>query len=328
MSKDKKKILLLYRKKSRWVKDYANMLQNKFDIKNIQYKSFLTVPKIIFHIIKADVVLSWFAGRYATIAAVVAKIFKKKSIVIVGGYEVAYEPEVGYGARLFFWGKFFAKIAIRLSDCVISVSEHTKKEVLQFVKPRKIKTVCNAVDVEKFSRGDVKKEDIVVTVGDVSSATIKNKGLETFVLSAEHLPNVKFYLIGRLLDDSYKKLKILPNVTLIGYLQDAELISLLRKAKVYCQLSWHESFGLALAEAMACECVPVVTERAALPEVVGDTGFYVPYGDQKATAEAIKEALMSDKGKLAGERVKELFSIEKRKDELVNVIINLTKGGE
>jgi len=30
---------------------------------------------------------------------------------------------------------------------------------------------------------------------------------------------------------------------------------------------------MALAEAMCCECVPVVTKKGALPEVVGDTGL-------------------------------------------------------
>ncbi|MFC1938017.1 glycosyltransferase, partial [Chloroflexota bacterium] len=87
--------------------------------------------------------------------------------------------------------------------------------------------------------------------------------------------------------------------------------------------SYHESFGLSLAEAMACECVPVITGNAALPELVGDTGFYVPYGDPKATAEAIKKALKSDAGKKARERVKRLFPIESRQKALIKIIEGL-----
>jgi len=83
---------------------------------------------------------------------------------------------------------------------------------------------------------------------------------------------------------------------------------------------------MALAEAMACECVPVVTNNAALPEVVGDTGFYVPYGDSKATAEAIKRALKSDKGKEARERIKNMLSLEKREKELIKIIEKLFEG--
>jgi len=47
---------------------------------------------------------------------------------------------------------------------------------------------------------------------------------------------------------------------------------------------------------MLCECVPVVTKNGALPEVVGDTGFYVAYDDERDVAEGIKKALKSEKG--------------------------------
>jgi len=46
----------------------------------------------------------------------------------------------------------------------------------------------------------------------------------------------------------------------------------------------------------------------------------VLYGDLKATAEAIREALKSDKGKAAGERIKTMFLIEKGERELVGAI--------
>ena len=32
----------------------------------------------------------------------------------------------------------------------------------------------------------------------------------------------------------------------------------------------NESFGMALVEAMACVCVPVITDRVASPEVAGE----------------------------------------------------------
>jgi len=72
-------------------------------------------------------------------------------------------------------------------------------------------------------------------------------------------------------------------------------------------------FGMALTEAMACESVPVLTNNVALPEVVGDVGFYVPYGDEKVTAEAIKEALNSNRGKEAREKIKNMFGVHSRK---------------
>ena len=75
-----------------------------------------------------------------------------------------------------------------------------------------------------------------------------------------------------------------------------------------------------MAEAMACECVPVVTNKGAIPEVVGETGVYVPYGDAEATAEGIKRALESTIGKMARKRVKEMFTLDKRRRELLKAM--------
>ena len=77
---------------------------------------------------------------------------------------------------------------------------------------------------------------------------------------------------------------------------------------------------MGIAESMLCECIPVITRRGAIPEVVGDTGVYVPYGDVNATIDAIGKALKSDKGKAARKRIKDMFPIEKREKKLVEVI--------
>ena len=58
--------------------------------------------------------------------------------------------------------------------------------------------------------------------------------------------------------------------------------------------------------------------------VTGDTGYYVPYGDPEATAEAIRCALAdTEKGKLARERIIKLFPLERREKALVEIIEGL-----
>jgi glycosyltransferase involved in cell wall biosynthesis len=64
----------------------------------------------------------------------------------------------------------------------------------------------------------------------------------------------------------------------------------------------------------------VVTDRGALPEVVGDVGFVVPYGDAEATAAAISEALHSGRGRAARVRVQEEFSFEERREKIQRII--------
>jgi glycosyltransferase involved in cell wall biosynthesis len=74
---------------------------------------------------------------------------------------------------------------------------------------------------------------------------------------------------------------------------------------------------------MLCECVPVVTKRGAIPEVVGESGLYVEYGDEKATSKKIEEALNSDLGGEARKRIMSLFPLEKRRKKLSNIVNDL-----
>jgi len=88
--------------------------------------------------------------------------------------------------------------------------------------------------------------------------------------------------------------------------------------------SHHESFGCSLAEAMLCECVPVVSQRTAIPEVVGDCGFYVDELTPEAVSVAIRKALDCDLGKNARRRIEKLFPLEKRRSELLKALDKLS----
>ena len=58
------------------------------------------------------------------------------------------------------------------------------------------------------------------------------------------------------------------------------------EAAAFCLPSLYEGFGLTALEAMACGAPVVVSDRGALPEVVGEAGIVVP-----PTNEAVTDAL-------------------------------------
>lgn len=294
------------------------MLKNHFDVKIGQYTGWTSIPKILKGVIWSDLTFSWFADTHAFWAVLLSKMFKKKSIVVVGGFEVAKVPEINYGMMRSPLSARRVRYVLENADKVLAVSEFNKNETLKYTSSKNVKLVYNAVDCNKFKPNGKKDNNLVITVG----SKIKLKGLDIFIESARLLPRRKFMIIG-LPEDviNYLKPSKPANVEFVGLVPHEYVLRYYQKAKVYCQLSCRESFGMALAEAMACECVPVATNNAALPEVVGGTGFYVPYGDSKATAEAIEKALQSDKGEEARERVKRLFPIERREKEIIDIII-------
>jgi len=160
---------------------------------------------------------------------------------------------------------------------------------------------------------------------------MKIKGLETFVKCAQHYPDIPFILAGEIgPKEDVKHIKSLApkNVTLTGLISQDELVKYYQQAKVYTQLSFIESFCCALAEAMSCECIPIATNRGALPEVGGEIARYVRYGDVKETCRAIDTALngSSALGRMARSRIVAIFSLEKRKEALTEAILELGSG--
>jgi len=83
-------------------------------------------------------------------------------------------------------------------------------------------------------------------------------------------------------------------VTLVGWLDDlAELYCAL---DVFVSASHTESFGLAIAEAMASGTAVLATETEGASELIrtGETGLLVPIGNVDALAESILQ-LLADK---------------------------------
>jgi len=83
-------------------------------------------------------------------------------------------------------------------------------------------------------------------------------------------------------------------VILTGYVSDAELVGLLGAARCFLYPSLLEGFGFPPLEAMACGTPVVASDRASLPEVVGDAALLVDPEDVDALAGAVRRALADD----------------------------------
>jgi len=313
---------------STFVKQDFEILSRHFQVDAVPYRSAGDIMHMIGSIRRSDIVFSWFASGHSFAAVMLAKIFRKRSVVVAGGYDVAFEPEINYGQyTLARHKRMYADFALNRADAILAVSEFTKEEVLARSEPRRVEVVYNGIDTDMF-RPSGEKEDLILTVASGSNDVIRLKGLDVFVKAAGYHPELKFLVLG--LSDADKKTLASccssSNVDLRGIVSRKELIGYYQRAKVYCQLSYRESFGVALAEAMACGCAPVVTRRGALSEVVGDTGYYVPYADAKAAAEAITEALLANQGAVVRNRIIGVFQKGIREERLIQIVESLREG--
>jgi glycosyltransferase involved in cell wall biosynthesis len=328
----KKKIFFVGSLDSSFIRNDYEELQKFFDMKKCEidpthnfktFRFYHSVWEILKNVVWCDTVYSWFASWRAIFPTIFAKILGKKVVIIAGGYDVVNEPSINYGAWIKIPDRWVSKFLFKYADIVLPVSEYIQKELLEKVQPKETCLIYNGVKIEKFYPQGKKIDGLVITVGEVNWNNLKRKGIENFVKAAKYLPAANFFVIGRHRDDSIEYLKRIatPNVFFTGYVSSKELLWWYQRAKVYAQLSFHEGFGLSVAEAMLCECIPVTTSRGALPEVTGKQEYRAFYNYPAVSAWCIEKALKEKKTGMAyRHRIIEYFSLENRISALRKVL--------
>jgi glycosyltransferase involved in cell wall biosynthesis len=188
--------------------------------------------------------------------------------------------------------------AARRSDCILTVSEASKRDILHFfdVPPEKIVVVYNAIDdhfwvappdedVARVRERYQLDHDFVLYVGNIKPHKNLVRLIEAFAeFRKDGFDAVKLLIIG----DEISKLpalrravhrhKLHKHVRFLGYLPDHTLAILYRLATVFVFPSLYEGFGLPPLEAMASGTPVVTSNVSSLPEVAGDAAVLVdPY---------------------------------------------------
>lgn len=300
-------------------------------------RGLLHLAQFVYRLLRFDVrvVVFWFATtNMVPLLALVAKALGRKVVVITGGNDAVYVPDIDWGAMKRPWHRRTYRWLMRLADSVLPFSDSARAAVESCARPRRILTAYPSVDTVLFKPdGEARQPQVVTCCYQYHRQNIVQKGLDQFVGAARRMPDVTFVLVGNALDDAAHELIATapPNVRFVPRIPTRSgYRRLLSESSVYAQLSAHEGFGVSIAEAMASGCMPVSSDRFSLPEVVGDAGWTVPYGDDDATVEAIRAALSSspEDRERARERVVERFSREHRatllREELSRFIPELT----
>jgi glycosyltransferase involved in cell wall biosynthesis len=207
---------------------------------------------------------------------------------------------------------------VRKSDIVLTVSEHSKKEIVELVgvPSDRIAVVYNAVDHLKFKQRDISSDKRNTLLGclGISSPFLLysgggdvHKNLNRLYQAFARLPlelrkSHQLVMIGKELHreqdihrSTLKKLGVDARVVFTGYLDDDDLISLYNLCKLFVFPSIHEGFGLPPLEAMACGAPVIASQAASLPEVVGlDEALFDP-NDEIDMARKMEDALRDSK---------------------------------
>jgi glycosyltransferase involved in cell wall biosynthesis len=328
MVDDRLKVLFIHSGNESFVQLDRELLGRSFDVDDLfmRRKFPFDMVKLWKGVWHADVLYCWFASWNSFWAMLFARLVGKKSVLVIGGYDIADLPEANYGHQRGGIRKWFSRGAMRLADRLITNSRYSQQEAWRNagIPVERIQVVYHGLPDPFGSMPQLPKERMALTVGKVDFSNLKRKGLMAFVQAAAYLPDVQFILAGSWADASIEHLRRIaaPNVTFTGWVPESELLDYYRKAAVYVQASLHEGFGMSVAEAMLAGCVPVVTRAGALPEVVGDCGVFCETESPQSVARSIKSifSLPVTFDSAARAQIVSEFPLDDRKTRLEKII--------
>jgi len=283
----KQSILFVYVNYSSFVKadfeilsTFANVTKYQFKPGKGIFKTGIEVLKelifLIFNGFKFDSVFVWFGDYHSMLPVLFAKLFRKKSFVVIGGYDVSTLSEYKYGSFSNPIRAFFTRNTFRFVDICFPVADALRKKLLVINPKANAETIATSVDAEKFNFSEYERPKTIITVsGTDNHQRLMVKGLDRFRELATCLPEFEFIIIGA--TDGVKScFEPLPaNLTLLPPQQFDQLAQHYEHASFYAQLSRSEGLPNALCEAMLCGCIPVGTNVGDIKITIGNAGLTI-----------------------------------------------------
>ena len=208
-----------------------------------------------------------------------------------------------------------ARFAISLI-VVTTVSDTMRAKIIESGVPKEnTSRIYNFVDRKEFSP---KKKDYWKNIGSpvvfFVSKLSPNKGVEFLIKSAsivrDSMPNVKYFIAGPVSFEHeeenpwmkiVKDLKLENTVFFTGKIDRKDLPAACASSDVFCFPTLKESFGIVIAEAMACGLPIISTDIPVVREICGNSAVLVKEKDTEKIASATVDILKnkSKRGKLS-----------------------------
>ncbi len=325
------KILFVHNHPSSFVRQDLESLRELHQVTELHLRSRSVRPARLWRsVAEHDVVFGWFASWHTFLPVLFARCLRKPSVLVIGGYDLANLPSLGYGHQRGGVKKAVSRATMRMANALVTNSQYSESEARSNtgIGKRPINVIYHGVPDSFGTLPEGPREAMAITIGNVDRPNLYRKGLEPFVRAAEFAPQVKFVVIGDWKDGAIGHLRAIagPNVEFTGRIDDHELLQYCSRASVYVQASRHEGFGMAVAEAMLAGCIPVVTRNGALPEVAGDCGIYSSADPQELAAAIVSATNAQDADRMrCRQRVLTNFPPLRRRALLGDVIFEITR---
>ncbi len=284
--------------------DWFSQLPKNFSVKVIPFPKFWTQLRLSWE-------MMWHPVDVLFIPASALPLWHpKKSVVTV--HDIAFEIFEGiYTGFMNYYQKFVARFAVRRAAKVVSVSEASKKDLVNIyhTDPNKItvtplgldsifKPMSYEVVQPVLDKYDLVYQKYVLFVGTLQPRKNIERLVDAYqqIRKENHIEEKLIIAGGRgwLYEPILKKIKtagIDGSVKYLDYLPKEDLPYLYAGAKLLTLPALYEGFGLPPLEAMASGVPVVVSNLSSLPEVVGDAGVLVDPNSVDSIADGLLKVL-------------------------------------
>lgn len=307
-----------------FIQEDLRILTNRFTVTAIISSGVKSFFLYLSAIHTADITFSWFASVYSSVLVFLSKLFNKRSVLILGGVDVAKIPELNYGIWNSWWKSIIVRYGIKHADLILAVDGSLKEDAIRLAQydGNNIQVLPTGYAPERWKPGS-QKDNLVLTVANCHDMTrVKIKGIDFLIDVATAMPDTSFIVVG-IKNGIASTLQFPNNLMHYEFVDQSELLAMYQRSKVFFQPSMREGLPNTLCEAMLCGCFPVGTNVGGIPTVIGETGFIVQYGDIHGTISALQQAMTMPVETKARNRIIKWYNILDREESLTKYISTL-----
>ncbi len=236
------------------------------------------------------------------------------------------------------WTRYGAKAAKH----IITISQNSKLDVLKEYgrAPEEISVIYPGVETktnldetkekEVLDRFQLADKKYLVCVGTIQPRKNHINLIKAFEkLKEEHVKLVLIGKVGWLSSEFEETVAMSPakeRIVVTGFVDEATKYTLLKYSHGNILVGFYEGFGIPPLEGMSVGVVPVVSNVASLPEVVGDLGILVDPYSIDDIARGLREVLSKEVTSSLKQQLKQQaakFSWDKSGQKLIEVLRDL-----